>query len=466
MPSTTQQRTLKAAVILFSVVNFALTVSAGPLGDAAMSTSRYYWILMLISLVLLAAILILEKKKTPIDIVGLTYDKNSHKLELTVKNNDNHSYCIKSALRLVQPALNVIQDPSSEDGIPMATGQADTTSRKAFDLLGEDNDAIMIQPNEERILKYDVILPQEHIDLESNNNVEVHLSYGEDPRHMKRDLDEKEHVEIIDDSDEPSSMIEPEEPSSSSMPEPEGPSEIPGVGQEPSSEDNPLPDPDLDISSVEQSPIDDKQVMQDPITDNPSKQDPSTIPQESDMSIENEVVPEFYLIKDLMDAVKNSPDESVEFHIKNGNAIARWVRETAKDDKLAGQIEEIGDKPPEQLKKELVKILRKKVEAKKHPFLRTVHSNDGFKIKLGDQDMIEEVFLLEDLCDAIKRSPVESIEFHTQGKNDFSNWIRAAIGDKLLADALEDIQGSSQIIKQQMTETIDKRISQLRKEQI
>lgn len=162
MPSTHPRRTLQTTTLLLLLINFALSVEAKqlPLGDTAMMMNRYYWIIVLAALLLLAAVIINEKRKSPIDVTGLTYDKNTHKLELTVRNNGSHSYCIKSALRLVQQTVNAATAPTPEGNIPMTTANASKT-RKTFDLLGEDDEPVVIGPNETRVLAYDVILPPE-----------------------------------------------------------------------------------------------------------------------------------------------------------------------------------------------------------------------------------------------------------------------------------------------------------------
>jgi len=169
----------KLLTILFLLANHMACVSATPLGSPTMSESSFYWVLLVVVLAIIAAIWKLSTTKSPIKVLGLTYDKDSHKLELTVQNTGGEPYEVKSAMRLVQPAEQIIQAATTEGNIPMASAKASVGDRKLFSLLCEDDSPILIPPNESRTVSYSVMLPPEMLELDASKNVEVHISYGE-----------------------------------------------------------------------------------------------------------------------------------------------------------------------------------------------------------------------------------------------------------------------------------------------
>jgi hypothetical protein len=281
----------------------------------------------------------------------------------------------------------------------MSAASTTTRERRMFDLLSEDEEAVVIEPNETKVLAYDVILPPEHVDLESNKNVEVHISYGEDLRHMGGELEGEENIDIVR-----------------------------GEGMEGQLEAQPGAEVQLETP-------------------------------------EEKAVAAAYLVQELADAVKNSPAESVEFHMKYENAVAKWVRDVAKDEELAGRIMSIKTETPGELKNELLRVLVEKIESDEHPYLKAVSNEESFKLKLDHNEVISEIFLLEDLAEAIETSPDQAIEFHTRDVNDFANWVKYSIGDRLLADAIEEIKGEPKDVKRQLAETIKPRIMQLKRQQ-
>lgn len=165
---------------------------------------------------------------------------------------------------------------------------------------------------------------------------------------------------------------------------------------------------------------------------------------------------------DLFEAVKNSPAESVEFHMKNDDAIARWVKEVANDEKLAARISSMRDGTGVELKNELLGLLDGVIESGKHPYLRKVGEGESFKLKEDHDKVIAEIRLLEELAEAINSVPDSSIAFHIREGNDFARWIRNCVGDSLLADALEEVRGNPGEVRGLLAETIGSRISQLR----
>ncbi len=172
-------KTVKVASILLLLANYALTASAAPLGAAEMTVSRFYWLFLIVVLAVLSLIYMFSKQESPIEVMGLTYDKTTHQMELTVRNTGSERYCIRSALRLMAPAQEVIDQVADDGNIPMAAARASVGDRSLFQLLCEDDSPVVLEPNETRTLAYDVLMPAEMINLDSSKDVEVHINFGE-----------------------------------------------------------------------------------------------------------------------------------------------------------------------------------------------------------------------------------------------------------------------------------------------
>jgi len=373
---------VKIASILVLIANHAVTVNATPLGDSALSTSRFYWLLLLAVLLVLSAIYYFMTTKSPVQVVGLAYDKTNHKLELTVKNSGDEPYYIKSALRLLQPAEEVVKSATQDGSIPMAAAKASVGNRRLFQLLCEDDSPIALEPNETRTIAYDLILPPQYLKLDESKNVEVHISY---------------------------------------------------------SEENPQPEV---VSAAQEA----------------DASDGFCIKMES-----GEVVAEAFLLDDLLEAVRKSPDEAIGFHLKEGNDFANWVRNVIGDAQLAQDLEAVAYSTPQEARDRIAGLLDAKVESLKHPFLRKVDLDKRFILKADHDKILSEVLMLEELAETIVVSPAEAIAFHTREGNDFAAWVKGAVGDAELAQNLSAIDYSKPAeAKNRVVSTILERVDSLK----
>ncbi|MFH1403783.1 MAG: hypothetical protein ABIH11_05905 [Candidatus Altiarchaeota archaeon] len=468
MDAVSRQYILKTGVMLLLLANFSLTVNAGPIGDAALGTSRFYWILMMVALLFLAVIIVAERRSKPIEILGLSYDRKTHKLELTIRNNSTRGYCIKTALRHVKPAANPDGAASSEGRVSMASASA-SRPRKMFDLLCEDDKPVFVKPRETKTLNYGLILPQDHVNFENNKNVEVHISYGEDMMHLSDRLDEDDRIDLIRDAPADALFTNDEISEASDMMRELLPDADPAFTQ--SEVDDAVrmaggmlqpQERVFTISEVEEARRMARELCKKP-EETPAPEDNPPVSQpapEDDAAMAKQIVDTVILVKDLSEAVENTPDELVSQHMEVGE-ISEWVRNIIQDHQLADRIDSIsGD--PHHVKKSLLGILDEHLESKKHPYLRRVRHDESFRLMLDHGQMMGEVFLLEDLLASIHDSTDRTIEFHTRNGNDFANWIRHCVGDTLLADALEECRGDAKRQRRQMIETLNARIMQLR----
>lgn len=74
-----------------------------------------------------------------------------------------------------------------------------------------------------------------------------------------------------------------------------------------------------------------------------------------------------------------------------------------------------------------------------HPYLRSVGIEDSFKLKRNHDEIIAEVLNLDALRNAIEGVPDTVISFHLDGRNDFANWVRDAIGSNALSKAIAEV---------------------------
>ena len=393
---------LKRIIASAPLISMISEAHAAPLG--IQEDARVYYVagLFLVSSAL-AFLYFKSKSKTPIEVVSLAYDKGKHKIELTVRNKKSKQYCMKSALRLVQSPEKYAKQ-NADGSIPLAAAKMSTTDRKLYQLLCEDDEAIIINPNETKTLSYDVAIPQDQVNINADQNVEVSISYGEDKTSLR-----------------------------------------------------PLEGPSTDASGI-QAPTTAEDIRQAAKTDTIIDGDNAFNTIQSD----NYVVAELFLLEELLDAIKKSPPETVAMHMKGQNDFAIWISSVIKDVELAEKLNNISSTNPEDMKKEITGIIESRVDAIKHPYLRKVPEDKAFVLKLDHGEVITEVFLLEELLDAIKNAPMDAIKFHTKDRNDFSIWINDAIGDKKLAQDINCIDYSSEKAKKDLEERMETRIKELK----
>lgn len=101
-------------------------------------------------------------------------------------------------------------------------------------------------------------------------------------------------------------------------------------------------------------------------------------------------------------------------------------------------------------------------ENDQHPYLSCVSAEHSFKLKTGHADIIDDIFFLEDLANAVSDVPDEAIAFHLERGNDFARWVNDVIGDAELAGRLEGIEYSSaDETRQKIVEAMEDRIIEL-----
>jgi len=409
---------LKRILAYASVVPLLGEAQAAPLG--LQEDARVYYVagLFLVSSAL-AYVYFRSKAKAPIEVVSLAYDKDKHKIELTVKNKKGRQYCMKSVLRLVQSPEQYFKQNPSVSSIPMAAARMSGTDRKLYQLLCEDMEALVINPHETKTLSYDVVIPQDNVNINPDQNVEVSISYGEDKKSLV-----------------PNAL--PQEELQKKPPEPKKELAAPVK-------------PQVEVKK-EATPT--------------LPEAGATIQGDNAYSIkvdENYMIAEIFLLEDLLESVRKAPPESVEHHMRGQNDFALWINSVIKDVELANSLNNITYTSPDELKSKIVSTLECRISALKHPYLQKVPQDKSFVLKVSNSDMIAEAFMLEDLLESIKKAPEESIKFHTRSGNDFSAWISEVVGDKKLASDVQQIDYSTSEAKNALEGKLEGRIIELKR---
>lgn len=391
----------KGIIVSLLVFLFLGEVQARPFGLPE-GVTVYHVLLLLLVLGAVAALHFRGKLTAPIEVVSLAYDKEKHKIELTVRNNSSRQYCMKSALRLVQLPEQYVKENASEDSIPLAPAKMSTMERKLYQLLCEDENALVINPQETKTLSYDILIPKDNVNINPEQNIEVSISYGED------------------------------------------------IGSAPSSYNPPAED------TFEQQIEEGLGVG--------AMQNDSTTQVDSAVTItDGDEISELLLLEELLEATKKAPPESIELHMKEQNDFSIWVNNVVRNIELANRLSEISYTTPEETKNRVIEVIDSRIGVLKHPYLRKVSKEKPFVLKLDHSKQIGAVFHLEELLGEIRKAPAEAIKFHTRDGNDFSVWINDAVGDKKLAEEIGKIDYSNSEAKKALEEKLETRIQELKK---
>ncbi|HIE34243.1 MAG TPA: hypothetical protein EYP86_03810 [Candidatus Altiarchaeales archaeon] len=98
-----------------------------------------------------------------------------------------------------------------------------------------------------------------------------------------------------------------------------------------------------------------------------------------------------------------------------------------------------------------------------HPYLRMVENGNAFELKTDHGNTVAKIHHIDELLNAIKTAPIESIVFHMKDRNDFSEWIKNVIGDKKLGHALSYVKlNDPEKTRMALIAIIDYRIRTLR----
>ena len=388
----------KIALIGFLLSTTAVQAQGETMGAIEMGISKYYWVLMLALLALLS-MLYLEKKEDPIEVMGLVYDRDEHKLELTVRNTSKQAYQIQSALRLIH-SLTGQDAPESEDGLAMSAGTAETP-RTLYDLLAEDNQPVPVGPGETKKISYDVYMKPEQVSLESDHNVEVHINYG----------GAKGEPSVIKEKETQAKDKKKGEAKADKKKKGEK-----KTGENPEKITADLPEKEVIVTDIEFRP-------------------PFTL-----KASDTEIIAEPVLLQELVDAVDAAPEDAIKYHLGKSNDFADWVENAVGDTELAEKMREVkGD--DKDAKKKIVKLLKTRKEKLPNPQVKPV--DNAFLLKTSHDKIINEITLLGDLKEAIKNAPIAAVSFHLKEGNDFADWVESAVGEEELAEKMRKVKYDS-----------------------
>ncbi len=182
-----------------------------------------------------------------------------------------------------------------------------------------------------------------------------------------------------------------------------------------------------------------------------------------------EIVGEAFMLEGLLKAVESAPEESISFHLREGNDFALWVRDVVGDGKLALVLAEVKADDPESARTRIAEAIRGRmmdVEGEdfsgKHPNLNPVGEAYTFKLKADHDEVVGEAAFLEELRDGILASPTDVVIYHMREGNDFADWARDVLGDQTLSDALRSVELISPKKTQELlAKIIDMRIKEL-----
>lgn len=413
----------KISILAFALLNTGLTVHAETIGTAEMGLTKYYWILLLALLALLASFLFFGNAETedPIEVLGLVYDKDTHQLELTIRNTSEQAYRLKSALRLLHDGIPEAGQANTEDGLRMMNAKSEANTRTLYDLLAEDDGQVNVSPGEMKTITYDVILPKNQVNLDSTHNVEVHINYGEGGQ-PKTPTIQPEKTKKQQKKKTGGKKKKAKKPKASKATEPE-------------------------IKWKEETVI---------------VHDIEIRPPFQMKTEEGEIIAEPILIQELYDAVKDAPKEAIAFHLREGNDFADWIRTAVGDNELSQIIREISTENPEETRKNIMEALRNRKEELPEPGIKP--ADQCFLLKTNHENILNEITLISDMRNAIQNAPIAAIAFHLRQGNDFADWVEESVGDKKLAAKMRKIQYEEILdAKDQLVEILDKKIKKQKK---
>jgi hypothetical protein len=103
-------------------------------------------------------------------------------------------------------------------------------------------------------------------------------------------------------------------------------------------------------------------------------------------------------------------------------------------------------------------------ESKILKILSTVPHDKGFRFFTDlDLNTGETATSLATFAQKLERINADSVKFHFQ-RNDFQNWIQTTVGDGVLAERINHINGQLPVedLRNELVKTVQKRLSQLR----
>ncbi|MCX6695642.1 MAG: DUF5752 family protein [Candidatus Altiarchaeota archaeon] len=350
---------LTLASLTFFIVE-ASALPTGLTGDA----KPYYIMLLMLASILIAALYLKNRNEAPIEVVGLAYDKDKHKIELTVRNRRGQQYCMKSALRLVQTPEEYVKEKSSDGAIPMAAARMSTGDRKLYQLLCEDDSALVINPYETKTLIYDILLPKDYANISPDHNVEVSISYGEDkikPAYLRNTPVKEKKIEVAEaepfelEIDELSLLEElltatrnaPSESIENHIKDRNNFSAWVGSVVKNAELANKLGE--INYTSPEETRVKIMDVIGARVE---ALKHPflRKVPKEKSFILKvdhGELVGEALHLEGLLEHLKNAPQDAIRFHTRSGNDFSVWVADAVGDRALAESLTGIDYSSPE-----------------------------------------------------------------------------------------------------------------------
>jgi hypothetical protein len=141
-------------------------------------------------------ILIRRVPKPKIQVEDIVYDKHTHRMEVKVKNIENRVFYLKdTALRYLATKT---EEVTQKGRIPMLSGSL-THTRQTWDLLGEQESKIILNPGESKVISYELMLPKEFVSLEENANIRFSME-GYEVETIGFGLDRGQKIRIKDGS--------------------------------------------------------------------------------------------------------------------------------------------------------------------------------------------------------------------------------------------------------------------------
>lgn len=144
-------------------------------------------------------------KGDPIVVEDISYDPNSHRINVTLKNTDERIYLIEdSAVRLNfkpegEPA------PKKVGALSFMSGRAESP-REMFDLIGEDDKMVVVKPGHSKTLSYEVIPSKDNVELNDNTTVSFFVA-GEEIKLHTFDITQQKKLRRRPDSTKDAVLI-------------------------------------------------------------------------------------------------------------------------------------------------------------------------------------------------------------------------------------------------------------------
>jgi hypothetical protein len=256
-------------------------------------------------------------------------------------------------------------------------------NRKLFQLLAEDDTPMMLEPNETRTISYDILLPQEHVHLDSTKNVEVHIAYtdeteapsiaaaqGQQAPDSGSFCIKLESGEVVAEAFLLEDLLAAVKSSHD---------EAIGFHLKDGNDfavwvKNVVGDSDLAdrLASVQsQDPaaakkellalLDSKvESLKHPFLRKVSPQTGFVLKSDHD-----KVLSEIHMLEQLADALSASASDTVSFHTRQGNDFAAWIQHSVGDAELAAKISGIDYSNPDSAKNQLVSAILERVDSLK-----------------------------------------------------------------------------------------------------